>query len=177
MKLVRLIAVASMLTGLLLVSACSSKHKSGDPAMADNAAYRDEDAQTLGLGDEAGFGGEGSNKTSLADYHRVYYFDFDSNMVRDNDKPAIVANARKLASNGEMKAVVEGHTDPRGSREYNIGLGERRAKAVAKLLTANGAKSHQIRVVSYGAQKPAATGHTEADYQLDRRSVLDYLQS
>ena len=96
-------------------------------------------------------------------------------MVHDGDKPAIEANAAKIASSSKT-AMIEGHTDPRGSREYNIGLGERRAKAVADILTANGVSRKQVRIVSYGAEKLASQGHTEADYQRDRRGVLNYLQ-
>ena len=75
-----------------------------------------------------------------------------------------------------MNVLLEGHTDPRGSREYNIGLGERRAKAVAQVLTDKGVDPSQIRVVSYGAEKLATAGHSDSDYQLDRRVVLVYVQ-
>ena len=69
---------------------------------------------------------------------------------------------------------MEGYTDPRGSREYNIALGERRAQAVVAVLTSHGVARSQVRVVSYGSQKPAAQGSSEEAYRLDRRAVLDY---
>jgi peptidoglycan-associated lipoprotein len=80
-----------------------------------------------------------------------------------------------LLSHPLAKIILEGNTDPRGSREYNIGLGERRAKAVANIMLAKGVNPKQIRIVSYGAEKLAVPGHNEADYQLDRRVELVYL--
>ena len=96
-----------------------------------------------------------------------------SNVVHEADRPAIASNANKLAAKS-ASAMLEGHTDPRGSREYNVGLGERRAKAVAQLMTEKGVSPKQIRVVSYGAEKPASQGQSEEDFQQDRRVVLIY---
>lgn len=160
---------------LITLAACSSGHKYGDSSAINdaNAAYN-SDAQTSGVGDESSFG-DGVNGARSAS-SRTYYFDFDGASVRDSDKPAINANAKNLAAHSNLKVMLEGHTDPRGSREYNIGLGERRAKAVAEMLTSNGVDPDQIRVVSYGAEKLAASGHSESDYQLDRRVVLVYVK-
>jgi peptidoglycan-associated lipoprotein len=159
---------------ILTLAACSSARRPGsDGAVTDeNAAY--SDAQSSGAGDDSNFNdGNGSRKLAAG---KVYYFDFNSNQVRDSDMPAISANAKKLAAQPGMNVLMEGHTDPRGSREYNIGLGERRAKAVAEVLTQKGVEPSQIRVVSYGAEKLASAGHTDADYQQDRRAVLVYVQ-
>lgn len=177
MKLKQWIKVVLVSGSVLMLAACATKHKSQDDlAINDaNSAYSDDNgAQSSGLGEESKFGDSASSKLTQAS-NRVYYFDFDSNVVHDSDKPAIEANATKIASSSK-KAMIEGHTDPRGSREYNIGLGERRAKAVADILTANGVSRKQVRVVSYGAEKLASPGHSEADYQRDRRGVLIYLQ-
>src|SRR3990167_2538924 len=159
-----------LVSGCVLLAACSAKHKQDTSVNDANSAYSDN-AQSSGLGEETTF-----SDASQSSDHRTYYFDFDSSLVRDNDRPAIVANAKKLSADSSLKAIVEGHTDPRGSREYNIALGERRAKAVTQILTENGVNRSQVRIVSYGSQKPAAPGHNDADYQLDRRSLLDYLQ-
>lgn len=129
--------------------------------------------QTAGLGTEQQFAEE---KMASQDAKRIFYFDFDSNVVHEKDKPAILANANYLLGHPNKKIILEGHTDPRGSREYNIGLGERRANAVAAILKAKGVGQNQIRIVSYGAQKLAANGRTEQDYQLDRRGVIVYFQ-
>jgi peptidoglycan-associated lipoprotein len=155
---------------IVALSACSTGRKrSQDAVNGENQAY--SDATSSGVGDETRFGDQASGKR-VASNGRVYYFDYDSNVVHDADKPAIEHHAAKLASSSAT-AMLEGHTDPRGSREYNIGLGERRAKAVAQVMAANGVKPHQVRVVSYGAEKPASPGTSEADYQQDRRVVLD----
>lgn len=174
-KWMKLIIVGA---GVLALASCSSGRKvqysQNGEAGAD--AYVN-DAASSGVGEQTTFGdasgGQGQKNLAAG---RVYYFDFDSNIVHDSDKPAITRNAQTIASKTDTQAILEGHTDPRGSREYNIGLGERRAKSVAKIMTKEGVNPKQIRVVSYGAEKPAAPGHTEADYQLNRRAVLVYSQ-
>lgn len=161
-------------TTFLILAACSTGKKANNTAAINdaNAAYN---AQASGLGDESRFGDEGTDgQHGLA--KRTYYFDYDSNVVRDEDKPAIYANADYLAGHADIKIILEGHTDPRGSREYNIGLGERRARAVADVLISKGVQPGQIRIVSYGAQKLATAGHSEEDYQLDRRVIIVHLQ-
>jgi len=158
---------------ILTLAACSTGRRAGHDVNGENQAY--SDASASGVGDDARFGDQAGGGRRLASNGRVYYFDYDSNVVRDSDKPAIDSHAQKLASNSG-KAMLEGHTDPRGSREYNIGLGERRAKSVAQVMASKGVKADQMRVVSYGAEKPASPGTSEEDYQQDRRVVLDYPQ-
>ncbi len=180
MKLKKWAQVIAIACGIITLTACATRHKATDDAAINeaNAAYNDNGAaQTTGLGDgSSGFGDAASGSRQRLASERVYYFDYDSNVVHEQDKPAITANARYLAAHPNAQVMVEGHTDPRGSREYNIGLGERRAKSVAEILAAKGSNRSQIRVVSYGAEKLASTGHTEADYQRDRRANLDYSQ-
>jgi peptidoglycan-associated lipoprotein len=161
---------------VLTLAACSSTHKNRDGTAINDANANYSDAQSTGLGDDSNFGDQanGGRKT-VATNKRTYYFDYDSNVVRTDDRTAIVSNATKI-SQAQAKVMLEGHTDPRGSREYNIGLGERRAKAVADVMTEKGVQPDQIRVVSYGAEKLAANGHTNNDYQLDRRVVLVNVQ-
>lgn len=172
MKLRPWIKVILVGASILTLAACSTGRKKGGAVDDENMAYND--AAASGLGDETRFGDQAGGGR-LASNGRVYYFDYDSNIVRDEDKPAIAANSNKLAAKS-AEAMLEGHTDPRGSREYNIGLGERRARAVAQLMTEHGVSPKQIRVVSYGAEKPASPGQSEADYQQDRRVVLVYSQ-
>lgn len=165
---------------IVLLAACSSAHKR-HPTQAmiqqANAEYSDNDqAETSGVPEGRNFRDEVREEGEQVLSKRIYYFDFDRDIVHPVDKPAINANADYLVNHPHAKVLLEGHTDPRGSREYNIGLGERRAKAVAAILTARGVSPAQVRVVSYGAQKLAAPGRTETDYQLDRRVVLVYLQ-
>ena len=105
---------------------------------------------------------------------RVVYFDFDSVEIRPESKPVIESNARSLASNRRIITQLEGHTDERGSREYNIALGERRANAVRQTMIVMGVSPQQVRVVSYGEERPAAGGQDEQSYALNRRVEIVY---
>lgn len=177
MKVQRLVQFLVISFCMLALVGCSAKRRTDQSAINDaNAAYS-SGAQTSGLGDESSFGDQagGRSRMRLASNH-VYYFNFDSSVVRSEDKPAIDANADYLLAHENARVMLEGHTDPRGSREYNIGLGERRAKAVGEVLKEKGVNPSHIRVVSYGAQKLASSGYSETDYQKDRRVVLVYLQ-
>ena len=104
---------------------------------------------------------------------RVVYFDFDSSVVHDDSMPMLKAHAEYLVGNGNT-ITVEGHCDERGTREYNIALGERRADAVRRILLANGVAANQIKIVSYGEERPAALGHDEQAWAMNRRSELMY---
>ncbi|MBX3709067.1 MAG: OmpA family protein [Gammaproteobacteria bacterium] len=176
MKLRKWVHVILVGSAMITLAACSSHRKQDQSAIdAANASYsRHRGVAASGLGAESDFTDQARGGHQLS--KRIYYFDYDSNVVHDADKPAIMANANYLVSHPRVKVMLEGHTDPRGSREYNIGLGERRANAVASILIAKGVNPAQIRVVSYGAEKLASPGHTEAAYRLDRRVVLVYLK-
>ena len=106
--------------------------------------------------------------------NQTVYFDFDSAEIRPEDKELLAAHAEFLAANPEVSVVLEGHTDERGSREYNLALGERRAKAVQQLLTLQGAARDQVEVVSFGEERPAAAGHDESAWAQNRRVELVY---
>ncbi|MEY4751490.1 MAG: hypothetical protein RIQ60_3704 [Pseudomonadota bacterium] len=103
---------------------------------------------------------------------RVIYFDFDSMAVRDEYQPIIATQARRLNSDRSRKLLLEGHTDERGGREYNLALGQRRAEAVLRSLALMGAQETQIEAVSYGKERPAATGNDEAAWAKNRRVEL-----
>jgi peptidoglycan-associated lipoprotein len=105
---------------------------------------------------------------------RILYFDFDKSEVRSQDMDVINAHARYLAGNPQRKLRLEGHTDARGSREYNIGLGERRGQAVRRLLMLQGAADAQILTVSFGEERPAAEGDDESAFSQNRRVELVY---
>jgi peptidoglycan-associated lipoprotein len=172
MRLKKLAQIMLVSCAVLSLGACSSmRHKSGD----DSAAVTDANgamASGVGQGDE--FGGTGSSSQSAR--KNIYYFDFDRSDVHDEDKPAIFANADYLVAHPNAKIILEGHTDPRGSREYNVALGEHRANAVADLMKSKGVNPNQIRVVSYGAERLAVPGRSEEDFRLDRRAVVAYQQ-
>jgi peptidoglycan-associated lipoprotein len=103
---------------------------------------------------------------------RVVYFDFDSFAIRDDYKAVIDSHAKLLASNRGKRMVVEGHTDQRGGREYNLALGQKRAAAVVSSLTLLGASDSQLEAVSFGQERPAAAGSDEAAWAKNRRAEL-----
>ena len=178
MKL-KTIAQFALLTGWVsLVAGCSSMHHNATD-IADGGPA--DGVQTSGVGVEGeggagdGFGTSGMTPEQLLAKH-TYYFEFDSSTVNEDEKPAIDANAAYLQAHPEAKVLLEGHTDPRGSREYNVALGERRANSVAEIFKAKGVNPDQIRVISYGAERLAVPGHSDEDYRRDRRAILVYLQ-
>lgn len=105
---------------------------------------------------------------------RSMYYPFDVYAVQDADKPAVQAHAKYLAEHPDRKIRVEGNADERGSNEYNLALGQRRADGVKNMLVLGGAKSSQIETASYGEEKPKASGHEEAAWSQNRRADLIY---
>ena len=105
---------------------------------------------------------------------RSVYFELDSNVVKEEFKPVVAAHARYLQQNRGVKMTVQGNADERGSREYNLALGQRRADAVKQAMQLLGAQPDQIESVSFGEEKPKATGHDEASWAENRRADLAY---
>lgn len=105
---------------------------------------------------------------------RSIYFELDSNVVKDEFKPVVSAHARYLQQNRGVKMTVQGNADERGSREYNLALGQRRADAVKQAMQLLGAQAEQIETVSFGEEKPKATGHDEKSWYENRRADIVY---
>ena len=103
---------------------------------------------------------------------RIIYFDFDSFVVKDEYRGVLEGNARTLVAGKQRRMVVEGHTDERGSREYNLALGQKRAEAVVKSLALLGVGQQQVEAVSFGEERPAAQGSTEEAWAKNRRAEL-----
>jgi peptidoglycan-associated lipoprotein len=169
---------------MVIVSACSS---TGNNPPVDNLNGVGEGVGTKvsGVSEQPGFGdgdqkfgqaSSGLHGSNLTVGEQTYYFDFNESAVHDADKPSVQVQANYLIKHPEAKLLLEGYTDPRGSREYNVALGERRADAVLAVLKADGAAANQIRTVSFGAEKRASSGETEADYAQDRRVHLLYVE-
>ena len=105
---------------------------------------------------------------------RIVYFDFDSFVIRAEARPIIEAHGRRLRADDKLRVALEGHTDDRGGREYNLGLGQKRADAVRKALSLMGVADSQMEAVSFGKEKPAVPGNTEAAMQENRRVEINY---
>ncbi|MCF7972113.1 MAG: peptidoglycan-associated lipoprotein Pal [Methylococcaceae bacterium] len=105
---------------------------------------------------------------------RVIYFEYDSSQVKNEFVPILEAHANYLMANPNQRITLEGNTDERGTREYNIALGEQRAKTVFKMLQLIGVRAGQMDVVSYGEEKPVELGHSEESFSLNRRVEIVY---
>jgi peptidoglycan-associated lipoprotein len=178
MKWNHAIAVVLLAFGL---AACQ-KPKQVQPETQAPATTTDSGAETSGLGNEAeganaGAGGMGTAQqqalAALKD-RSVIYFEYDSSEIRPEYVGVVAAHAAYLAKYPTARARVEGHTDERGSREYNIGLGERRGQTVRKALQLQGVTDSQVTTVSYGEERPAAEGSDESAYSRNRRVEISY---
>ncbi|MCK9984690.1 MAG: peptidoglycan-associated lipoprotein [Azoarcus sp.] len=161
-----------------LLAACSSTGTFDQPA---GGAAVDERSQGAGAGvaTVTAPSASGSGIAALTDpknilSKRSVMFDFDSYVINDEFRPLVEAHAKFLVQNPTMKMLIQGNADERGSREYNLALGQKRADAVRKALTLLGAKEAQIESVSLGEEKPRCTEATEACYAQNRRGDMLY---
>ena len=104
----------------------------------------------------------------------IFYFDFDQSRLSQRGLSVLSLHAEYLRDFPRRRITIEGHCDERGTRDYNLALGERRAEAVRSFLTSAGVRSSQIRTVSFGEERPAATGQGESAWSRNRRAVLNY---
>jgi peptidoglycan-associated lipoprotein len=109
-----------------------------------------------------------------ANAQRIVYFDFDSYVLKDEYRPVVESHAKALVSDRKKRLQVEGHTDERGGREYNLALGQKRAESVAKALALLGATDAQVEAVSFGKERPAVQGSDEAAWAKNRRAELNF---
>lgn len=164
----------------VFLSGCASGVKLDDVPVEDRSASANS-AQARGVNDAASGGvasvnaGDqaGSGIGPVGTSHTVY-FDYDSFVVRADARPVLEAHARFLQANSQRKVTLEGHTDERGGREYNLALGQKRAEAVRRALTLLGVPDSRIEAVSYGKEKPAAEGQDEAAFAKNRRVEIRY---
>ena len=181
----RIISIALLLAGAALLSGCPKKHNVIEPPSAGSqvsgsTTQGDEGASTSsralnGDANAQGANGMGADATGpLA--RKVIYFDFDKSEIRPEFAEVIAAHARNLTSHPNAKMKLEGNTDERGTREYNIGLGERRAQAVRRALMLQGVAESQLTTVSFGAERPAVEGDDEAAWAKNRRVEMVYGQ-
>lgn len=160
---------------VLTVAGCSSMGSGGGAKVVDGTGNGGNGASSSGIGNQSRFNGQNGNNTRLvAPHDQTYHFKFDNSGVESKDLASIRAQARYLASHPKAHILLAGNTDERGSREYNVALGERRAKSIEDTMLLEGVKRNQIRVLSYGQERPVAFGHDESSYRLNRRVDLTY---
>lgn len=182
--------VLALAISAVILSGCSDDEK--DSSLTDgtqNAASGINDASTSGLGNGSGLSGSEMNGSGMYPNAGIgpefsdpnnplskstIYFMLDSSQVQNDFVPVIAAHAQYLVAHPDQRIVMEGHGDERGSREYNIALGEQRAKSVASMMKVQGVSDSQLQIVSYGEEKPASFGHDEASWELNRRVELVY---
>lgn len=174
--LARSLAVA---LSIVVIAGCSSTGGS-----QDGDAYGSQSGSSVGSGTSgAGAGGQygsttGSGAGQQADSRipevRTIYFDFDRDTIKSEYESVVMAHARYLRANPNARVVLHGHTDERGTREYNMALGERRAGAVQRFLNIQGVSPSQMSVVSFGEERPAVRGQSESAHSQNRRVVFNY---
>jgi peptidoglycan-associated lipoprotein len=153
----------------LSLSACGGSE-------ATKPGVEDKSVGATGAGADTGVSGKSLDDKGKADLlaKRRVYFAFDSSAVDDENRAIVEAHAAYLAANKNIKVVLEGHADERGTREYNLALGERRAQAVERMVKALGLTADRIKTVSYGEEKPVAMDHNESAWALNRRVEIIY---
>ena len=185
----RLFGQALVIAGAAMLAACGGATGTVEDSTPDAGTQADS-ATTSGTGDDSVTGaanagtGEDAGSVGIQEHPlddaesglaaRTIYFEFDSSDIPETERRTIEAHASYLSRHSGAQIVLEGHADERGSREYNIALGEQRADAVKRLMTILGASSQQIRTISYGEERPAAMGHDESAWQLNRRVEVVY---
>jgi peptidoglycan-associated lipoprotein len=179
---IKKISVLALVIACVSLTGCANKSfKKGK----HKVIHKQESSMTHGAGESTEFI-ERDNRAEAAPQENkihaqndskdkdTYLFAFDRFDVADHDITSINAHADYLLKHPETKIYINGHTDEQGSREYNIALGERRAKAVARILVSKGVPANQIKMVSYGAEKPAEQGNNETAYSKNRRAQTIY---
>jgi peptidoglycan-associated lipoprotein len=181
----RMIAIACLLAGAALLAGCPKKATTIQPPAAGSQVGGSSSTSPSGgaatsgsdLGGDNGVnggrGGAGEATGPLA--RKIIYFDFDKSEIKPEYADIVKLSAQLLTGRPGLKVKLEGNTDERGTREYNIGLGERRAQAVRRALMLQGVAETQITTVSFGAERPAAEGDDESAWSQNRRVELVYL--
>ena len=167
----RLLSVVAAIP--LVMAGCSSLHSDG--SQSGGYSSRAGGATTSGAGNYGNVAGADVPLTAdEINNDVVFYFDFDHSDINDKDFITLQRHAKYLSTHSQAKIRVEGHTDERGSREYNVALGERRSQSLSRVLRLEGVPKEQVAVVSFGEEKPAVQGHDESSWQRNRRGIIVY---
>lgn len=160
-----------------LVSACQSTDtREQDSQASETEDASSESATSVAVDEGSASDSEGSSEEEdqAADIPSVVYFDFDQSQLKPETRSVLLRHAAYLRSNDDLSIRLEGHTDERGTREYNIALGERRANSVRDFLVLQGIDGSRIETVSYGEERPAVMGSNEAAWSKNRRVEIKY---
>jgi len=168
----KFVPLALVIVSLGLFAACGNKPPEQPPPPPAQTTDTSATDNANATNDETASQGPSGELLSK----RIVYFDFDSADIRADSQSVVGAHARYLAGAPTQKVRLEGHADERGSREYNIGLGERRAQAVRRALLLQGVAEVQLATVSYGEERPAVAGSDEQAYAANRRVEIVYLK-
>jgi peptidoglycan-associated lipoprotein len=171
MKQIVKLAFLVLIVCAVAMTGCKKKPKSSGLSRGDNIGGLVDG----GLGSE-GLGSDRFGGTEVTGQFAPVYFDYDSAQVNQGERAKLDSVAAYLRSNGAANLVVEGHCDERGSNEYNLALGERRALAVRAYLVGLGIDAARIQTKSYGEEKPAALGHDEGSWAQNRRGEFGLIQ-
>lgn len=170
-----------LIAATLVFTGCASRKPATDITAGNTPTGTT--VSTVGLSEDAALNAQNlagasakgvtaANKAFLA--KRVVHFDYDSSELSNEDYQTLQAHAQFLVANANSRVALTGHTDERGTREYNMALGERRAKAVESFLVTNGVNPQQLEAVSYGKEAPVNPGHNEAAWKENRRVEINY---
>lgn len=153
----------------LFLFACSSTTENTDTGVTDTTTPVVEVPQDTKTPEELA-----AEANERARQVRTVYFDFDDSTVKTQYQELLKAHAWYLSRNPGVQVTIEGHCDERGTPEYNLALGERRGNSVRDILMSYGVSASQMRIVSYGEEKPANPAHNESAWEENRRAILDY---
>jgi peptidoglycan-associated lipoprotein len=169
-------AAILVLSGALVLAACGSSVKLNDnkPAIEERTGTTPSTADARSVAPMTTGSTDPLNDPKGILAKRSIYFDFDSYIVKEEFKPVVEAHAKYLVANKSRKVVIQGNTDERGGREYNLALGQKRAEAVRKSLSVLGVPESQMEAVSFGKEKPKAQGNDEAAWAENRRADIVY---
>lgn len=174
MQLNKSLKLGLFLMSALALAACSSTSETDENAAGDTSGSSSSSTSSSSSAQTNPGSGRGQLtqeeiRAQNALEQTVFYFDFDVAEFQPEDRQTLIYHARDLAANPNKRVRLEGHADERGTREYNLALGERRANGILNFLIVNGASRAQMEVVSYGEERPAASGETEQAYARNRR--------
>jgi peptidoglycan-associated lipoprotein len=170
-KMVKILAV--VISGMMLGACGTTGETRSDGAGGVDVEDR-SGAQSTGYAGQRSFSREALDDPSSPLSRRTIYFEYNMSEVDAEGKDALENHAAYMAAYSDVSVVLEGHADERGSREFNIALGERRAQSVRRLLLFQGVSDKQIETVSYGEERPALLGHDDASWRQNRRVELVY---